>query len=76
MVRLPVWIATQIDERLCFGLVCDGHQHCARYVAVDGAPAALVRRIGTCRDEDGRYPLFVNAACSVSVLSVEVEAIA
>ena len=67
MDRLPAWVATEIDEGLCFGLVCHRHRHCARYVAVDGAPAALVRRIGTCRDEDGRYPLFVDAACVMPV---------
>jgi hypothetical protein len=70
--RLPIANATEIDEQLCFGLVCDRHQHCARYVAIDGAPATSVDRIATCRDKSGSYRLFVNARS----LSVEAEVLA
>lgn len=47
------------DSPGCFGVLCEDHGQCARYQAVDGAPAHLPR-IGTCDDHgDGQRPLFI-----------------
>jgi len=72
MTVVSVRIVAEIDQRLCFGLMCDRRQRCTRYLAIDGAPATLAKRIDSCRD-DGRYPLFIDATCS---MPVEAEVIA
>lgn len=43
----------------CFGVLCQSHGQCARYRAIDGAPAHIPR-IGTCDlNGTGERPLFV-----------------
>ena len=43
----------------CFGVCCPDHGKCARYAAVNGAPASLPR-IGFCETgEDGARVLFL-----------------
>lgn len=43
----------------CLGVMCEKHGQCARYFAIEGAPASLPR-IGHCEpDEHSPRPLFV-----------------
>lgn len=48
----------EADAKLCFGVVCDGHSRCARYLAVDGVLGER-KFIGTCRIGN-QFPLFVD----------------
>jgi hypothetical protein len=58
---LPNPSPSALDERLCFGVLCERHGQCVRYLSIDGAMGSSVDRIGTCRDMAGRYPLFVDS---------------
>ncbi len=43
----------------CFGVACEKHGQCARYIAIDGAPAHQ-QRIGHCTPtEHSARPLFI-----------------
>lgn len=52
----------------CFGVACDVHARCTRYLAVDGTQADPAT-IATCMLDDG-YPLFVEARFREPVASV------
>lgn len=48
------------DDSVCFGVCCDQHAHCARYLAVGYRPTNTdTVRLGTCQQPDGARPLFV-----------------
>lgn len=52
------------DTPKCFGVCCNRHQDCVRYLSVDNMPAGSVV-IGTCEDH-GEHPLFVEVAETTS----------
>ena len=47
-----------LDAKLCYGVGCERHARCARYLAVDGAHGDR-RFIGSCLDGK-EFPLFVD----------------
>lgn len=42
---------------VCFGVACNQHGRCQRYVAVDGSLPG--QAIATCESNPGEYPLFI-----------------
>lgn len=47
--------------RPCFGVVCDVHQNCVRYLIADGTQVSSGKWISRCHTREGDRPLFIDA---------------